>query len=261
MKTELKYVFANSVMAFVAAFLLTTLVHESGHFISYLVFNAQPVLHHNYVLADGSDLSVMAKSISAMAGPVISLLQGILFLLIVRNRQSHSAKDFFYLWLGFLGLINFFGYLMLTPLSGVGDTGKVAQLLHIPFAIQVIISVAGLTTLIIIIFKNGKLFGDFIPRTSDLKERGKFVNAVLLFPVMIGSLINALLAFPVQVILSVIYPATSSYVVLWAYGKVLKPETQATTQSEMAGRYSLFLLGTLVVMVLINRLLIFGFHF
>jgi len=261
MKSELKNVFVNSLLAFVAAFLLTTFIHESGHFISYLVFGAQPVLHHNYVSAGGSELSVIAKVISAMAGPVISLLQGALFLLLVRSRQSNSAKDFFYLWLGFLCLINFFGYLMLTPLSSVGDTGKVAQLLNIPFAIQVIISAAGLATLIVIIFKNGKLFGNFIPQTTDLKERGKYVNAVLLFPVMIGSLLNALLAFPVQVILSVIYPATSSYAVLWAYGKILNSNPEVKEPPEITLGYSRFLLTMLVLMVLVNRLLIFGFHF
>lgn len=261
MKSVLKFVFVNSVMALVSAFLLTTLIHESGHFISYLLFNAQPVLHHNYVASDSSGLSIVAKTISAMAGPVISLIQGVIFLVLVRSRQSNSAKNFFFLWLGFLGLINFFGYLMLTPLSGVGDTGKVAQLLDIPFAIQIIISVTGLATLIFIVFKNGNLFGYFIPQATDLKERGKYVNAVLLFPIMIGSVLNALLAFPVKVLLSVIYPATSSYVVLWTYGKVLKSNSTWDEPSEITQGYSRFLAAMLVLMVLLNHLLIFGLHF
>lgn len=261
MQPSSKYLFINSLLAFVAAFLLTTLIHESGHFISYLLFQAQPVLHHNYVSVATLELSLGARVTSSLAGPGISLLQGLFFLGLVMHRQSNKSIDIFYLWLGFLGCINFFGYVMLTPLSSAGDTGKVAALLNIPEFWQIIISVSGLFILLLLIFRHGALFGNFIPKSDTLKERGKHVNMLLLFPVIVGSLLNAALAFPVQVLLSVIYPATSSYALLWAYGRVLKAKESGLKLSEINLQISKPLLLIFLLMLIVNRLLVYGLHF
>ncbi len=261
MKSSSKYLFFNSLLAFVAAFLLTTFIHESGHFISYLVFNAQPVLHHNYVATPGIELRVTAQVISAMAGPVISLIQGMLFLFILSGRKEGSAVNLLFLLLGFMGLINFFGYLMLTPLSSVGDTGKVASLLNIPFWGQILIAVSGLLIILLVIFRYASWFGRFIPQTENVKERGKYVNAVILYPVMLGSLINAAFAFPVQVLLSIIYPLTSSYIILWGYGKVLKADVQNEADSNLLAGLSPLILSVLIVIIIISRLLVSGFSF
>lgn len=261
MKSASKYLFINSLLAFVAAFLLTTFIHESGHFISYLVFDAQPVLYHNYVATAGIELSVTARVISAMAGPVISLLQGIFFLALLSKRKQATASNLLFLWMCFLGLINFFGYLMLTPISQVGDTGKAAALLNIPVWGQILIAVSGLLIILIVIFKFAAWFGRFIPQPENVKERGKYVNALLLYPVMLGSLINAAFAFPVQVLLSIIYPLTSSYIILWGYGKVLKADVQNAADTKLLAGLSPLILSVLGGIIIISRLLVSGFSF
>jgi len=261
MQPSSKYLFINSLLAFVAAFLLTTFIHESGHFVSFLVFNAQPVLHHNYVATPGIDLSVTAQVISSMAGPVISLIQGTLFLFILSKCKKASATNLLFLWMGFLGLINFFGYLMLTPISQVGDTGKAAALLNIPVWGQILIAISGLIIILIVIFRYVFWYGRFIPHIENIKERGRYVNVLLLYPVMLGSLINAAFAFPMQALLSIIYPLTSSYIILWGYGKVLKADEQNESDTKLFAGVSPFILSVLVAIIIIDRLLVSGFSF
>ncbi len=253
-----KNIFLNSFMAFVSAFILTTIIHESGHFISYLLAGAQPELFHNYVQTSDNTLSLQIKIIAAMAGPVISLLQGIIFTMLVVKNQKNNARYLLFLWLSLLGFINFFGYLMLTPLSTKGDTGKVAELLHISYVARIIIAVIGLATLIFIVVKIGRYFANFIPTRTELPIRGKYVNFLVMFPIIAGSMVNVILAFPIPVILSVIYPATSAYVILSSYGVILKTERQQMPDSDLDKKISLFLVIIVMTCIILNRILTTG---
>jgi len=258
LQSPFKFVFVNSFFAFVSAFILTTIIHESGHFISYLLAGAQPVLHHNYVQVSGENLSSQVKIVAALAGPVISLIQGTIFALIVAKKQSNNSKYLLFLWLSLLGFINFFGYLMLTPLSTKGDTGKVAEMLDLPYFYRIMIAVLGITILIVIVLKIGKYFANFISAETKLSVKSKYVNSLVLFPIIAGSIINVLLAFPIPVILSVIYPATSAFVILSSYGIILKTENSHLSESQIANRISPLLLIVFVFGILLNRLLAGG---
>lgn len=256
-----KYIFINSILAFVSAFILTTIIHESGHFISYYLFDAQPILYHNYVQTPDQHLSMHIIIISALAGPVISLIQGIIFAMIVARKPDNSAKDLVFLWLSLVGFINFFGYLMLTPISTKGDTGKVAEILQLPYLYRIILAVLGVAVLVFIVIKIGRYFSNFIPNEIELSKKGKYVNALVLFPILAGSMVNVLLAFPIPVILSVIYPATSSYVILCSYGLILRTENVLPQESKIEKKISKFLTIVTLIAVLLNRVLPVGSGF
>jgi len=247
-------VFTNSLMAYVSAFILTTIIHESGHFLAYRVLGESAVIYHNYVQVQAQNLSLQIKVIAALAGPVISLVQGIIFALIVIKRRKNNAGDLMILWLSLLGFINFFGYLMLTPLSTDGDTGKVAELLHMPYFLRITIALIGIAILIIVILRIGKYFSAFIPQGKEIVERRKYINSLIIFPIVAGSLINVLLALPVPVFLSIIYPATSSYVILSAYGVILKAGVTPASASLIESKISLHLVLLLLFGILLNRL-------
>lgn len=253
-----KYIFINSILAFVSAFVLTTIIHESGHFISYYIFGAHPIMHHNYVQTPDQHLSIQVIIISALAGPVISFIQGTIFGIIVVKKPNNNARYLLFLWLSLLGFINFFGYLMLTPITTKGDTGKVAELLHLPSPYRITIAVLGIAILIIIVLKIGKRFSNFIPNKTELSEKRKYVNALVLFPILAGSMVNVLLAFPIPVILSVIYPATSAYVILSSYGKILKAENVLPLDSIIEKKISTFLILFALIGIVLNRLLTLG---
>lgn len=251
-------IFVNSTLAFVSAFIITTIIHESGHYLTSYFFGSPSKLYHNYVETSETQIRVLAVIIIALAGPFISLIQGVIASGLVLFRQKNTQQDLLLLWLGLLGFVNFFGYLMLTPLSTVGDTGKVAELLQIHYILRIGISLLGIAALLLIVMTTGKEFARFIPSASGLVEKRKYVNAILLFPIIIGSIINSILAFPVVAVLSVIYPATSPYVILSSYGKILKEINSSSNDSFIYQKISAFLIGLFIVCVLINRLLTQG---
>lgn len=252
-----KYILINSILAFVSAFFITTFIHESGHFIAYLLLGADAVLYHNYVQTTGP-VSSGVSIIASLAGPVSSFLQGALFGIIIFKRRKNKALDLLFLWLSLLGLVNFFGYLLLTPLSTVGDTGKVAELLQISYSLRILIAVVGVVVLIFLILKIGKFFTNFIPLVVELTARRKYVNQILLFSILIGSAINVVFSFPIPVALNVIYPATSSFVVMSSFGVVLKTPTTTPNGSEILKRISWLLLALFVIGIAGNRLLTLG---
>lgn len=248
----------NSTLAFIAAFILTTVFHEFGHFISYLAFGAHPELYHNSVQIPEQTLGILPLIISAMAGPVFSLIQGIIFALVLSRKRQNDDKKLFFLWLSLFGFINFFGYLMLTAFSSVGDTGVVAELLRLPDFIRILISIMGVSVLIMLVFRLANFFSDFIPAGIPVSVRRKYMNNIMFYPILIGSVVNTILAFPIPVILSAIYPATSSFVVISAYGRILKTEKASAGNSMVETHKSVFLPVLTVALILLNRLLTCG---
>lgn len=73
----------NSSILYVTAFLFTTILHESFHTIFGVLFDSHPVLHHNYVEhLNEETLTTTQKIIIALAGPLISLMQGLIAAII-----------------------------------------------------------------------------------------------------------------------------------------------------------------------------------
>ena len=258
MDKSYKNILINSTLAFIAAFIFTTFIHEFGHFISYSMFGANPTLFHNYVQTPDQILSLHVKVISALAGPIFSLLQGFVFVIIVYKNHKNSAAHLFYLWVALLGFVNFFGYLLMTPLSTAGDTGKVAGLLSIDYSVRIMIAIVGFALLIWIILKIGRNFSNFIPEQHNLKKKAKYVYHIMFFPIMIGGLVNTLLAFPVVAILSIIYPATSSYVIMSSFGSILKASNQQAISSEIEDKINKSLILLTIFAIIFNRLLTLG---
>ncbi len=259
MSPPLRNVLVNSTLCFVLAFLLTTIVHESSHFISYLWFTAKPVLYHNSVATPNQELAIHVRIISALAGPVGSLVQGLVCGWIVSRRKANtSVGDLFLLWLSLLGLVNFFGYLMMTPLSTGGDTGKVAELLNVPLVASILIAVGGFAVLIFLILKLGKHFSKFIPAEHDEKVKKQYVYHVMFYPILIGSVVDTALSFPVPAVLSVIYPATSSFAIMSSFGAILKSVGRQTQATEVEKKISIWLVVFFLCGVGINRFLTTG---
>jgi len=258
MERSLRNVLVNSTLAFVSAFIITTILHELGHFISYIVFGKSPALFHNYVQNLDQVLTIQAKVISALAGPFVSLIQGLGFALVVSKRRGNSPTDLFFLWLALLGFVNFFGYLVMTPLSITGDTGKVAHLLNIDYSIRIIIAIVGFGSLVWIIRKIGRNFSNFIPSQHDLQWRKSYLYRLMPLPILIGSVANTLLAFPVVALVNIIYPATSSYVIMVAFNVVLGSFNSQITKPQLEDTIIKGLVLLTAFSIFLNRLLALG---
>lgn len=259
MDKVLRNILLNSTLAFVSAFVITTLIHEWGHFISYFLFDGNPILYHNHVRTPDQQLAAHATVISALAGPVSSLIQGIIFGAIVTRRGKGNAAYLVFLWLGLLGFINFFGYLMMTPLSTAGDTGKAAELLQIDFVYRILIAVGGFAVLILAILKLGRNFARFIPPGENDKGRVRYVYHIMFFPILIGCIINTLLALPAPALLSIIYPATSPFVIMISFSAILKSGDSAGIGTEIEAGVSKSMIFLFLFAILVNRILTAGF--
>lgn len=248
----------NSTLAFTAAFFLTTLIHELGHYMVYFIGGAHPVLYHNYVSVSDEVIGEPFRIMAALGGPVISLVQGIVFVSILKNESKRGTGQLFSLWFGLLGLVNFFGYLMITPISTAGDTGKVAQILDLGLLYRILIAFSGFIILILILLRQGKKFSRFIPAVRDLRERRKFVYSIMFLPIILGSIIKTAFAFPVPVWISVLYTATSAWVIMITFGVILKNPGRNPGNSEVQERISLIMIGLVFLMIILNRLLVGG---
>jgi hypothetical protein len=258
MNKPFRNILVNATTAFVAAFLITTFFHEFGHFISYRIFGFDATLFHNYVYTPAQEIGRTARIVSLMAGPLFSLLQGIFFAALISSKRKRRPIHLLFLWLSLLGFINFFGYLMMTPLFAVGDTGKVAEILQLDALYRIMIAVIGLVVLIYLILKTARHFSDFIPEGIEKSRKEQYVYRIMFFPIIIGSIMNTVLAFPAPVLLSIIYPATSAYMIMISFRIILKTPGADSERSEIEKRISRPVLSVFIVALLLNRLLTLG---
>ncbi|MCA9550301.1 MAG: hypothetical protein KC933_09715 [Myxococcales bacterium] len=113
------------------AFILTQILHEAAHAAIGVATGRGPTLHTSYV-EYAQEASVAAQVACAAAGPLLSLLQGILLTLVVRRGPSSPRLRLALTWLAFHGLVNFVGYLFTTSFAPGGDLGRIAGLLELP---------------------------------------------------------------------------------------------------------------------------------
>lgn len=248
----------NSTLAFVSAFTITTIIHEGGHYLASVGFGGNPVLYHNAVYTPEGSISRLGVIIRALAGPFISLVQGLVFALIVKRNKSNSIYNLLFLWLSLLGFVNFFGYLMMTPISTAGDTGKVAEMLGFNYVIRIIIAVIGLVCVFWTVVKLGKLFSNFIPAQCNKKVKVSYIYKIMFFPIIIGGIINGLMAFPLVIILSFIYPAFSSFVIMSSFGAIVKTPGSNEEKPEFEHKIMISMVVLFILCVLVNRLLTTG---
>jgi hypothetical protein len=248
----------NSTVIFVGAFAFTALLHELGHFVSYLAFGAHPVLYFNRVEADDSTITRAGVIASAVAGPVVSLVQGVLCAWWVRRRSDNRGVDLVLQWLALFGLINFFGYVMLTPLSSVGDTGKVAGLLGSPTWLNVLVAVVGIVVLLVLVVRQDGQFLGFLFSEPGTRDRARWINALVFFPILVGSAVNVAFAFPIATAISAVYPATSSLSVLAGFAAMMKARRPELPPSPAARSVLWGWCAVTVMLIVISRLLVHG---
>jgi hypothetical protein len=120
----------NSDCAYTIALMLTFTLHEFGHALPALALGFTPTVRLASVEYGTAppDMEV----IIALAGPFVSLITGVLFLIVSRATMDRGFWRMVVLWLGALGVQEFSGYLMTGPFVPFGDIGEALQLLAAP---------------------------------------------------------------------------------------------------------------------------------
>lgn len=252
-----KAIVFNSMLLYVTAFLLTTIAHELAHGITGAMNGSNPVLHHNYVehLATGH-LTISQQILIALAGPIVSLLQGLIVGYVYLRSPRERMIDLFLLWAAVLGFNNFLGYLMTGPFFGSGDIGKVYAISDTPAWIQIGLAVAGAGALLFIAYKLTIPFLRFAYEHEWLAEgkaRKDFSFHILILPWMIGSVVVTLLYLPVIAIVSIIYPIMSGMVFIFPWQNAVNPENVKLSATKVLGRPSPTAIGTALITAVLFR--------
>jgi hypothetical protein len=247
----------NSTMAYVSAFLVTTVLHECGHaFVGHWLGSA-PVLHHNHVEHFQRDLLPLPHQVwIALAGPLVSLVQGILVAFWMRDRQGGGPFRLFMLWTMLLGFGNFLGYLMTGPLFTAGDIGKVHQLLDVPLWIRIGVAIVGAAALTVVAYRATLPFLRFAPEqhhVQDATSRVAFNGRIIILPWVIGSLVMTLLYLPVVAVVSIIYPISSGMVFIFPWRNAKRVQGAIAQGSSALTRSSLPLAVALLLGVVLFR--------
>ncbi len=208
-------------LLYTAAFLLTVMVHELGHALVSKAVGGQPVLHHASVDNRNEHLSVGREVDIALAGPLLSLLQGLLLLAWARRARGTGNWALFRLYLGVFGLINFLGYLLTGPFVPYGDIGRAEALEQVPAWATITLAVLAAAGLHRLITGTAPLFERFGTGLAR-QPRGRLMQALVALPWLLGSVMITLLSLPVPTLLSLIYPPMSSVVLGAAYGGAMR---------------------------------------
>ncbi|MGH2649431.1 MAG: hypothetical protein ACRDE8_17755 [Ginsengibacter sp.] len=222
-----KYTVFNGCMLYTTAFLLTLIIHETGHFAVEKLYGFNAVMHANYGSYSGN-ASDAQKIIIAAAGPVTSLIQGFFFLFVTNRIAFKNKFSLFALWFSLHGFILFFGYLVCSPFFIYGDTGQVFHLLHFPFYLTILFSIAGVILLVYTLKTNAKKFTPYGKEIEDMQSRSR---ALLLYPLIIGGALSLLLQLPVPDFLLLFDGITSPFVFLIVYDKLKNTNAGAPSVS------------------------------
>ncbi len=136
----------TSAVLYAVAFLLTTILHESAHFVVAGALGRHPILFHSSVASD--EIGTSATVLTKLAGPLFSAVQGVI-LLAVERRIRHFPPHFRLLiaWLAFHGWMNATGYLFSAAFAPVGDIGSILRLLELPWWVSLAVSGIGFWTI------------------------------------------------------------------------------------------------------------------
>ena len=241
--------------------MLNGTIHEGAHAVVAKILGLHPVLHHNYVSSTGGDqLPVNLRILTPAAGPMASLIQAIVFLWLLRTTQRKSLLTLFYLWMSVMGFINIGGYLMLTPLIPYGDTGRVFAMLDSPMWLQWLVALASLAGSIWVIRNFTNDFEHQIPEVlrDQPYKPGQLPNLLIAYPTFIGVAITTLLSLPVPTFVSILYPATSPFIVFIVYGQLRRKKQNLVGRAGYPEKISIILIALTTIFIVITRLLVQG---
>jgi hypothetical protein len=130
----------NSLLILLSTSIIGTVLHELAHYVVSAYFGLSPELHHNYVksVRDGTPSQ---QVLVAAAGPVFSLVFGVVAAVVSISLPRPSLTKLFLLWLGMGSILNFLGYLLIAPIAKEGDTGKVFADWGVPLYLAIALAV------------------------------------------------------------------------------------------------------------------------
>ena len=265
--SKLKYVILNSTILFIVACILEMTLHEFGHYFASILVQAKGIsIHQNYTSNIDEGLPLLSISFIKGAGPLVSLVIGIVFHIICSRQKKHNVAFLFLIYMAAFGYIGFFGYLMIAPMFTAGDTGYICAALNFPIWVTIGIAVSGGLILYILVRNLTKYFVEMGSKEILEKKpsRISFVHSILLLPVLFGIPFTTVLNLPIVALISLIAPICSPFTLLWDYGNALNKNYHSVSTNgnfNRLNRGNLVLIILLILTIIYNRILAAGIYY
>jgi hypothetical protein len=243
----------NSALLFIICALLHAIFHESGHLLSALTSGAGSiVMYHNAVIFSIDNLSTNDIIFIKASGPNISLLTGLIFHYICFTHSTRNLFFLFSLYMAVFGYIGCFGYVMIAPFFIYGDTGYIFYLLDIPIAITILISIVSAVFLFLLMKNLTRYYVEMGTKEviENNAERKIFINALIVYPLIIGVIISGLLSLPAHSFLSIFAPVFGPFA---RYKKYESTDFNRNIRS--VDKFDILWLVVFLLIVNLNRLL------
>ena len=253
-------------MLFVIASIPEMTLHEFDHLFAAILVHAHGIsIRHNYVSHSDTGLSPSGGIILTAAGPIVSLMIGVLFHFTSSRQKERDSLFLFNVYMTLFGYIGFFGYMMIAPMFPDGDTGYVCRALGFPMWLTVILAISAGLVLYFLVNSLIRYFVEMGPKeiTDDRQLRKRFVNSIIFLPLLLGIVVTTLLNFPFPTLLSLIAPPCSPFSVMFGYHNAIVrdyPDQKANGEFDLLKRLKPILFVFLDLIVIMNRLLVNGIY-
>ncbi|MCB1221784.1 MAG: hypothetical protein H7A35_08020 [Planctomycetales bacterium] len=205
---------ASITSVFVIAFALTTFLHEIAHALVAVACNVACTLYHTSVNYKDPDVPDASRIAIAAAGPLFSLLQGMLGLLLAR-RLSPGMARLFWLYCGSMGMMVFLGYIAIGPFVPYGDSGQIIRILSLGQSLTIplaVLAMFGLAWTFRSITR--PLRDDLLHIRQGMSEPRPSIAILALLPLLVGGVLNVALSLPAPTFLSLVLPVSVSLAML-----------------------------------------------
>jgi len=239
----------RTTLLFFTAYALNTEVHEVAHALMAYSLGIRSTLFHYYVDPDFTSVDPMPRVLVAIAGPVFSLVFGLLCWLIYHKIRQRTSK-LSWLYLAIFGISIFLGNLFLA--SFVGDFGTAATLLNVTPTLRLLVSITGLILSGMFLYAMGQELVKWAPHGSS---RTMAMAHMVVLPAMLGTAAVILAFLPLPPDFIVGWVATSSFWLFAAGGAYLASEV-ATPGGDLRTRPFEYVAAAVVLAVV--RILVVG---
>lgn len=198
----------HSLVAALIGSALMIFVHELAHLVAGLALG-HPGTLYSFGVTHHGDPSEPDQVVMLLAGPVFSLVTGVLLQIWTPLRRRGDFAHLVWLWFAFTSVQEGVTYLCLTPF-GAGDTGVAARLLGLPVPVQFLLFAVGVAGM----FANAWAFAPHMARHAGADPHRR--NAMTLFPWLYGMIVAVLLSLLYVTISPADMPAGAQIAVLAA---------------------------------------------
>ena len=251
-----------STLILISSFIITVLIHESGHasFVKY--FHLKGTIYQNHVEYNYLDADEKQSIWICLGGSIFSLLQLMISILaLIKLKISNRFSCLFVCWLTFCSSVQFFGYFIVGGVTkSWNDISGVYEITNTYLAFRIIIALLAVFMFRLVMKKLNFYFIKSMNLKFSLKIREQ-LNAIILIPSIFVSIILSVLSTPITNIISIIYPLSFPLYVLTTYFTILKSNLIKIENNDIKNTDWIISLIVITIALTIDRWLSTGHSF